>query len=163
MSVAVRIWLIRETREAKMRAFEAMKREVVFVKPTTSIVEARRLMREFSIRHIPVVESGELSGILSDGDILLASTLREGRIDVPDRPVSSIMCMNVVTCFPNSPVKDIAATMIKLQISCIPVVIDRRILGIVTSTDLLRILSSRPDVIGMGNGSGIDLDALRSA
>lgn len=120
-------------------------------------------MREFGIRHLPVVESGVLAGIVSDGDILLASTMREGRIDVPDQPVSTIMSCNVVTCFPTSSLKDIAATMISLQISCIPVVIDRRILGIVTSTDLLRLFSSRPELAGMGNGSGIDLDALRSA
>ncbi|NDE14639.1 CBS domain-containing protein [bacterium] len=120
-------------------------------------------MREFGIRHIPVVESGKMAGIVSDGDILLASTLREGRIDVPERPVSSIMSRNVVTCFPTSSLRDIAAAMIRLQISCIPVVIDQRILGIVTSTDLLRIIASHPEAVGMGNGSGIDLDALRSA
>jgi len=146
-----------------MRAFQAMKKDVVFVNPSTSIAEARKFMREFGIRHIPVVESGKMAGIVSDGDILLASTLREGRIDVPDRPVSSIMSRNVVTCFPTSSLRDIAAAMIRLQISCIPVVIDQRILGIVTSTDLLRIIASHPEAVGMGNGSGIDLDALRSA
>jgi|GEM_PF-971462 len=147
-----------------MRACQAMKKDVVFVNPFASISKARRLMREFNIRHLPVVERGELVGIISDGDVLLASSLRDGRIDVPDAPVSSIMTRNVVTCFGTSRVEDIAATMIRLQISCIPVVLERRLLGIVTSTDLLRLVSARSGIsTGIGNGTGIDFDGLRTA
>ena len=147
-----------------MRACQAMKKDVVFVNPFSSIVEARRLMREFSIRHLPVVERGVLVGILSDGDVLLASSLRGGRIDVPDASVSSIMTRNVVTCFGTSQVEDIAATMIRFQISCIPVVLERRLLGIVTSTDLLRLVSARSYLsTGIGHGTGIDFDGLRTA
>lgn len=151
-------------RGSSMRACQAMKKDVVFVNPSASIAKARRLMREFGIRHVPVVERGELVGIISDGDVLLASSLREGRIDVPEAPVSSIMTRNVVTCFGTSRVEDIAATMIRLQISCVPVVLERRLLGIITSTDLLRLVSVRSYVAtGIGNGTGIDFDGLRSA
>ena len=147
-----------------MRASQAMKKDVVFVNSMASLCKVRRLMREFNIRHLPVVERGELVGMISDRDILLASTLRDGRVDVPDVPASTIMSRNVVTCFATSRVEDIAATMIRLQISCIPVVLERRILGIITTTDLLRLVSARSSVVtGFGNGTGIDIDGLRSA
>ena len=53
-----------------MRACQAMKKDVVFVNPFSSIVEARRLMREFSIRHLPVVEAGRVVGVISIGDVV---------------------------------------------------------------------------------------------
>lgn len=147
-----------------MRASQAMKKDVVFVNSMVSLCKVRRLMREFNIRHVPVVERGELVGMISDRDLLLASTLRDGRVDVPDVPALTIMSRNVVTCFATSRVEDIAATMIRLQISCIPVVLERRILGIITTTDLLRLVSARSSVVtGFGNGTGIDIDGLRSA
>jgi acetoin utilization protein AcuB len=147
-----------------IRVSQIMRKEVVFVRPGSSIVAARRLMRDFNIRHLPVVERGMLAGIVSDGDIMLASHLRDGRIDVPDDPVSVIMSRNVVSCFPTSLIQDVAATMIRLQISCVPVAIESKLIGIVTSTDILRMLASTSSITtGIGNGTGIDLEMLRPA
>ncbi|MEY4631350.1 MAG: hypothetical protein RIQ81_1470 [Pseudomonadota bacterium] len=147
-----------------LRASQAMRKDVVFVRPTSSIAEARRLMREFNIRHVPVIHRGCLAGIVSDGDILLASSLRSGRIDVPDDPVESIMSRNVVSCFPTSLIQDVASTMIRLQISCVPVAVEGRVIGIVTSTDILRLVASQATLAtGIGNGSGIDLQMVRPA
>lgn len=147
-----------------IRVSQVMRKEVVFVRPGSSIAAARRLMREFNIRHLPVVDSGILVGIVSDGDILLASSLRDGRIDVPEEPVAAIMSQNVVSCFPTSLIQDVAATMIRLQISCVPVAVESRLFGIVTSTDILRLMASPAAVAtGIGNGTGIDLEMLRPA
>lgn len=146
-----------------MRASHVMKNDVVFTGPDASLRLARKLMREFNIQHLPVVEHGNIVGILSEGDILLASTLRDGRIDTPDLPVTSFMSKNVITCFPTTSVSDIVATMMALQISCVPVVVDRRVIGIITTHDLMRVLVESTRYSAKSSGHQVDLQALRSA
>lgn len=144
-----------------MRVSHVMKSDVVYVRPESSLNLARKIMREFGIQHLPVVDRGNLVGILSESDILLASTLRGQKIDTPDQPVADVMSRNVITCFPTTPISDVVTTMISLQISCIPVVVDMRVIGIVTSHDLLKLLAVASASRRMANE--VDLQGLRSA
>ncbi len=53
---------------------QVMTREVLTCEPETRISEARQVMRERRVRHLPVVEDGKLLGMLSIGDMNLVET-----------------------------------------------------------------------------------------
>ena len=56
-----------------MRIRDIMTRNVITVSPDTLIVEAEKLMKENNVRRLPVVEEGELVGIVTKYDLLEAS------------------------------------------------------------------------------------------
>jgi acetoin utilization protein AcuB len=105
-------------------------------------------MRERRIRHLPVVQGGQLVGILSDRDILLRSTLDlDGTVTAPRDPVALAMTPAPVTCGPDSKVSELARTMVERKIDAIPVVgTAGRLIGLVTSSDLLCLLLEEASV-----------------
>jgi CBS domain-containing protein len=59
---------------AQTRVAEVMTPEVITCTPDTEIADLRTLMREKRIRHVPVLEHGRLSGMVSIGDLNAAET-----------------------------------------------------------------------------------------
>ncbi len=57
---------------ASMLVSEIMTAEVHTVHPETTVSECMNLMTEHRIRHLPVIESGDVVGLVSIGDIVLA-------------------------------------------------------------------------------------------
>lgn len=102
-------------------------------------------MQRRRIRHLPVTVGGVLIGILSDRDILVRARLNElGKLEVPNDPVSVGMTRDPETCEMDVPVSELAARMIEMKIDALPVIgPHRRLLGLVTSTDLLRLLRNQ--------------------
>lgn len=121
-----------------------MTRAPLVVSPGQSLADALRLTRERRIRHLPVVEDGELVGMVSDRDVRLAmpSPLTEAdaeRVAFLDRtPVSAVMKREVVTVGPYDTVEDAAKEMRRRRIGAIPVVdAHGRLLGILSESDVL--------------------------
>jgi acetoin utilization protein AcuB len=108
----------------------------VTVRPHETARHAYQLMRDHRFRHLPVVEDGELVGILSDRDlrpVLLSPTLARAR-------VGELMSENLTTVGPEALVEEAASLLVVKKIGCLPVVADGRLVGIVTETDLLGVL-----------------------
>ena len=125
-----------------MRAVATMSREVVCVPPELPLAKAWDLMQELRIRHLPVVQAGALVGILSDRDVLLRSNTLPGMFKDTDL-VGLAMTPGPLTCRSSTPVSRLAETMIERKIDALPVVSDGnpgRVIGLVTSTDLLALL-----------------------
>ena len=123
-----------------MRIRSTMTLNVITIAPDDSIKEAYEIMKEFDFRHIPVVEGTSLLGILSERDILMHSSYEEKKLLVPEIPAYEVMTTDVITCSPKSTVADAAAAMVDHKIGCLPVIENKEIVGLVTSTDLLDIL-----------------------
>nr|WP_263325404.1 acetoin utilization AcuB family protein [Neobacillus sp. Marseille-Q6967] len=123
---------------------EIMKTEVVTLSPTDSISDAMQLMETKNIRHIPVTnEHRQLVGIVTLSDIRDAapSIFRANEhIEDLQKPVESIMKKDVITGHPLDFVEETAAVFYEHKISCIPITNDKKLVGIVTETDLLRTL-----------------------
>jgi CBS domain-containing protein len=120
-----------------MRTSTAMTRAVVVVSPTVGVPAARRLMKQLNVRHLPVMADGRLVGILSDRDLL-------GRPEGGDPGTcGEVMTPSPLTCSPDSSVGSVAAMMIEHKVDSIPVVRGERLVGLVTSTDLLELLVER--------------------
>ncbi len=122
---------------------DSMAKEVVTVGPETTAVEALALCRENGIRHLPVLEGGRLVGMISDRDLRSATPA----LGDPDRAkslqrirVADEMAKEVVTIRPEDPIEEAAMEMYERKIGCLPVIDGEDLVGIVTSSDVLRAL-----------------------
>jgi acetoin utilization protein AcuB len=120
-----------------------MKQKVLTLGPEASAFEALRLCRERRIRHIPVVKDERLVGIISDRDLRDASpplgdpdrvsTMKEIRLE-------DVMTRKVITTHPEDTIVHAAREMYERQIESLPVVDEEKLLGIVTSSEVMRAL-----------------------
>ena len=121
--------------------------EVVTVDPGSSIGTAITLMREHGFRRLPVVEEGKLVGIVTDRDLRQATNsplvLRERWYSdflLEAIKVKSCMTPDPITATPATPIIDAARWLRQHKIGGLPVVAaddDRRVVGMVTITDML--------------------------
>jgi acetoin utilization protein AcuB len=118
-----------------------MTRDVIVVPHALSVAHAWKILQENRIRHLPVVDDGRLVGIVSDRDLLLLGhTQPSGELGFVDRAVGDIMTLRPLTCVPSTSVAEVVRIMTKHKIDALPVVSGDRIVGLVTSTDLLLLL-----------------------
>ncbi len=121
-----------------------MAREVVTVETGTTVAEALALCRKHGIRHLPVLEGGRLIGVISDRDLRSATPALgdPSRAEALERiRVGDEMTRDVATARPEDPVEDVAAAMYEGNIGCLPVVDGDGLVGIVTSSNLMRALA----------------------
>ncbi|MHC0037339.1 acetoin utilization AcuB family protein [Pseudoneobacillus sp. C159] len=123
---------------------EIMKTKVAYLSAKDTISRAIGVMAKNRIRHIPIVDEGlHVIGLITDRDIKDAtpSIFRadENKEDL-EKPISTIMKQNVITGHPLDFVEEIAALFYEHKISCMPIIKDQRLVGIVTETDLLHTL-----------------------
>ena len=142
---------------------DVMQVKTVTIAPDTTLPEALRLTAQRGIRHLPVMESGELVGIVSDRDLKRAMASSATSLDVHELSylldrlrVSEIMTRAVITIASGFPVEEAARLMIQEKIGALPVTEGGRLVGILTETDVLALFvramgagepSSRLDVM----------------
>jgi acetoin utilization protein AcuB len=121
-----------------------MAREVATVGPETTAAEALALCRENRIRHLPVLKGRHLVGVISDRDLRVATPA----LGDPDRAaalkrirVADEMAQEVVSARPEDPIEDAAAAMYEVKIGCLPVLEGEALVGILTSSDVMRALA----------------------
>jgi CBS domain-containing protein len=134
---------------AARRAIDSAVRELMTTKVLTiqadeSAVVAEELMIQGGVRHLPVMRGEALVGVISDRD-LLAIAHEATRMDLP---VRAIMTAPPETADPNEGVDEASARMAARRIDCLPVVDEGRVVGILTSTD---ILAERGRLVHKGN------------
>jgi CBS domain-containing membrane protein len=104
---------------------------LVSIGPDTTIAEARRAMNTLAIRHLPVLDdSGVLVGLVSQTDVLVAG-------NGANQAVRDIMVHEIDTIDERSNVLHVAMRMLLHKRSCLPVMRDGELRGIVTDADFL--------------------------
>lgn len=149
-----------------------MTREVITVPPHEKIIDAFELMQARGIRHLPVIEDGELKGLVTDRDIRLA--LIPSPLATPEdrvyhlgalERVDEIMATDLITVAPSTTIEEAAKLMAQYKIGAVPVVSQGQLVGILTETDILRVFiemletiqsSSRLDVVLGDKPSALD-------
>lgn len=122
-----------------------MTRDVITVNPDTKLTRIADLMQKRKLRHLPVVDKeNHLVGIVSHRDVQRAepswiTTLDKGEANYLLAKVTAekIMHSDVITCPPETLVEDAGCLMRRDKIGCLPVVDQGKLLGILTSVDLL--------------------------
>jgi CBS domain-containing protein len=124
---------------------EIMTGSPVTLKPEDTLDLANNVISLGRIRHIPVVEDGRLVGLLSERDLMGAATteifgLKQKRKSALLKTVliKDVMKKRVITVKPDTPIKDAAQLMADKKIGCVPVVSAEALVGLVTTTDILR-------------------------
>jgi acetoin utilization protein AcuB len=107
---------------------DRMSRRVIAVRPQDSIEHARKQMERYEVRHLPVIRAGRLIGIVSDRDLRGGEASR----------VQEIMTVNPISVPPDASMDEAARVMEAVRISCLPVVESKRVVGILTTTGILR-------------------------
>ena len=116
---------------------DIMRSPAVAIAPETRLEDAYRTMREKGIRHLPVLESGRLVGVVTDRDLRLATSSLAPSPFPPGSRVDEVMSRTPLTADRLDPVEDAARTMRERKIGCLPVVANGTLVGIITGLDLL--------------------------
>jgi acetoin utilization protein AcuB len=140
------------------RVRDVMSPHPLTIDPEAPLETAVSAMRERRVRHLPVVDDqGRLIGIVTDRDLrsamfgpAIADYLPgtpQGRLQamvsgLGEVLVRHVMTWGVVTIGPEAPVAQAAAMMVTSRIGSLPVVEDKRLVGMVTEHDVLKALAS---------------------
>ncbi|MCK4988316.1 MAG: CBS domain-containing protein [Desulfobacterales bacterium] len=118
-----------------MKIHSLMIENPITIKPNASVAEAIELMKTNSIRHLPVVTTGnKLQGFLTLAD------MKQGLIPsmLGDISMDDLMIKNPITVSPDDDIEFAAQLIYNHKIGGMPVVKKGRLVGIVTATDMLR-------------------------
>ena len=119
-----------------MKISKCMTREVQVVTPEQTLRDAARMMAEIDAGVLPVRDGDRLVGMITDRDIAIRA-VAEGKS--PDTPVSEAMSREVLYCFDDQELEDVARNMADIKVRRLPVLNrDKRLIGIVSLGDLSR-------------------------
>lgn len=128
---------------------ERMTKNPVIVNPDTSFEDALQLLRDKKIRRLPVVDKqGNLVGIVVEKDLLYASPSPATSLSVFEvhyllskLQVRDLMTKRVITVTEDCPLEEAARIMVDHKIGSLPIVRDRQVAGIITETDIFKIMA----------------------
>jgi acetoin utilization protein AcuB len=126
---------------------ERMSRPVISVSPDAPINEVLAMFRNEHIRRAPVMKDGKLVGIVSERDLLNASPSSATTLSVWELnyliskvKVKDVMTKKVITVDADIPIEEAARLMADKKIGGLPVVSAGKVVGVITETDLFKIL-----------------------
>lgn len=126
---------------------ERMSHPVIVVSPDLTVLDAVDLLRREHIRRAPVVHDGKLVGIVSEKDMLNASpssatllSVWEVNYLVSKIRVKDVMTKHVLTTTEDTPIEEAARVMADNKVGGLPVVRDGKVVGIITETDVFKIM-----------------------
>ncbi len=148
-----------------MHAFDIMTSPVITAGPNATILEIVRLMLENRISALPIINrEGMLIGLVSEGDLIRRSeigardykswwlsaiggsiTLAEEFVKSHGIKASEIMTEDVITVGPDTRIWEIASTLERKKIKRVPVIQDRKLVGIVSRANLLQALAAQQE------------------
>ncbi len=144
-----------------LKAKDIMTKDVITVKPSTSVEDLAKILVENKISGAPVVDDdGNLTGIVTENDLIsqnkrlhIPTVMRLFdayiMLESPSRiekeikkmaavTVADICVRDVITVAENTPVEDIATIMSEKKVHLIPVVDGRNVRGIIGKMDLIK-------------------------
>ena len=127
---------------------EIMTSNVITLNCNDSLDTAEQLFKNHNIRHIPVVDEDIIIGMLSYTDLLRISFADavyddEETIDTIVYnmfTIKQVMAKKLVSVSSNTTIKEVAEILSKKEFHAIPVVDNNKLVGIVTTTDLINYL-----------------------
>lgn len=134
-----------------MNVIAVMSKPVITVAPDAPVKEAAQLLVEHAISALPVVDqTGELVGIVSEADLIPLETRPDPRTQATPIPptagsaprrVADVMTRKVITISTDSELSQAARLMIDADVKRLPVMEGRRVVGIVSRRDLVKVIA----------------------
>lgn len=125
-----------------------MTKNVIKLNITDDLTKAESLFKKNKIRHIPVVSGNKIIGMLSYTDLLRISFVDAVDDDADEVDttvynmftVEQVMAKNLTVISPETTIKETAEILSKNEFHALPVCVDELLVGIVTTTDLIKYL-----------------------
>ena len=149
---------------AELTVKDVMRREVPLAGPSASVAELARLMVDHRVPGVPIVDGGELVGIVTEGDLIQ----REANVDIPAvatlfdallvadagepfeeelrhvvaTTAGDLMSSPVISIREIATISELATLMMQRRVNPVPVVdASRRIVGLATRTGLVEMIA----------------------
>ncbi|MEO8198877.1 MAG: CBS domain-containing protein [Gemmatimonadota bacterium] len=125
---------------------EIMTKTPACIEPGATVEQVALLMKQRNVGSVPVVESLDtmvLVGIITDRD--LAIKVIAERRDPGEARVGEIMTANPIVCAPEDEIQRALETMARQQVRRLPVVEQRRVIGIIAQADIATRLNAPAD------------------
>jgi CBS domain-containing protein len=126
---------------------DIMTTDLTTLQENETLLDATLIFARSTLRHIPIVRDKKLVGIVTERDlkhytpsILSGIPAEEYNRLMETTPLSKIMTRDLVTIRPERSVFEAAHTLCDRRIGCLPVVEDGELRGIITTTDMLKLL-----------------------
>ena len=119
-----------EALQSQIEVRHVMSRRVRTVEPTTDMFALREAMEQEGFRHLLVMQDEKLLGVISDRDV----KSRNGRL------ARNVMTADPLSVTPGTQLSNAMTMMLHRRISCLPVIEDGKLHGILTTTDMLMTL-----------------------
>lgn len=134
-----------------LKVRDVMQPSVNSITPATSRVEIERQMSARGIHHLPVLEDGTIVGMISYGDVRRARGSDVSRLRIyeppgesPEAAARALMSRSVINIAATAPLSRAACLMLNHKIGGLPVLRGGRLIGIITSSDILRQVARPP-------------------
>jgi acetoin utilization protein AcuB len=101
---------------------------------------AHALMRDYRVRHLPVLKRGRLVGVLSQRDLYFLESITG--VDVQLDQVEEGMTRDLYTVSEDTPLKEVVQAMAKQRYGCALVTRESKLVGIFTTTNALKMLAT---------------------
>ena len=119
-----------------MKISKCMTRDVQLASPTQSIRDAAKMMADIDAGSLPVGQDNRLVGMITDRDIAVRA-VAEGKS--PDTPVREVMSQEMLYCFDDQELEEVARNMADIKVRRLPVLNrSKHLVGIVSLGDLSR-------------------------
>lgn len=127
-----------------MKVKEAMNNEVITISPYTLPLEAFEKMYKHGVRRLFVLnDENKPIGVVSYTDLIgILGTIKPGPQEAEDIKVSEIMVENVITISADDAIEDAANLMLRADISGLLVIKDENPVGVITKTDICRMVAA---------------------
>jgi CBS domain-containing protein len=119
----------------------------LLARPTTTLDDAQKMMAHRHVRRLPVVQDGRLVGILTWGDLRAAQpsaattlSVYEWRALLDRATIAECMTRDPITIAPDATTLEAAQQMLEHKIGGLPVLERGRVVGMITESDLFRLL-----------------------
>ncbi|MEX6687430.1 CBS domain-containing protein [Danxiaibacter flavus] len=129
-----------------------MTSKMVTVNTNDDLRKVSDLMKKHHIRHIPVVSGDKLAGVISQTDVMRLSfgNLFDGQTEADEAifdmlKIEQVMVHHPKTVSPNDTIRDVATYLAQAEFHALPVVDDNKLVGIVTTTDVIKYLIDQYD------------------
>jgi CBS domain-containing protein len=130
-----------------MELKDIMVKNVITVNPNATVKHAAKLMNQHNIGCLIVVGKGKVVGIVTERDIL--RKIVESSKDPEKTKVSEIMSTKLLVAAPNMDIVDAAKMMLQRKIKKLPIVTNKKLVGLVSLTDIVRTVRIEPEIMNV--------------
>lgn len=123
-----------------------MSKDLITLQMNEGLAKAEMLFKENRVRHIPIVKGDKIEGMLSQTDLMRISFVDNYDLQSVDTTIydmlslEQVMVRNPVCVTTEHTIKDVAEELATREFHALPVVEDEKLVGIVTSTDIINYL-----------------------